>query len=108
MENTKLCSLVIIGVTERGEKRFLVIEDGVRESTQSWQEVLLNLKSRGMNSPELVIGDGTMGFWTALDEVYSDTKQKRCWMHKTMNVQNKLSKASQAKAKRVLHNLWQA
>ncbi len=64
---------MIIGVTERGEKRFLAIEDGSRESTQSWREVLLNLKSRGMNTPEL--GDGAMGFWAALDEVYSDTKQ---------------------------------
>lgn len=107
-ENTKLCALVIIGVTERGEKRFLAIEDGVRESTQSWREVLLNLKSRGMNTPELAIGDGAMGFWAALDEVYSETKQQRCWMHKTMNVLNKLPKSSQAKAKQALHNIWQA
>ena len=65
-EQTKLCALVVIGVNERGEKRFLAIEDGVRESTQSWREVLLKLKSRGMNIPELAIGDGAMGFWAAL------------------------------------------
>ena len=60
---------MIIGVNERGEKRFLAIEDGVRESTQSWLEVLLKRKARGMNSPELAIGDGAMGFWTALEEI---------------------------------------
>ena len=107
-ENTKLCVLVVIGVTERGEERFLAIEDGMRESTQSWREVLLNLKSRGMNSPKLAIGDGAMGFWVALEEVYSDTRQQRCWMHKTMNVLNKLPKSAQPKAKQALHNIWQA
>ncbi|MCP4209490.1 MAG: IS256 family transposase, partial [Shimia sp.] len=69
-ETEKLCALVIIGVNERGQKQFLAIEDGVRESTQSWREVLLKLKSRGMNGPELAIGDGAMGFWAALEEVY--------------------------------------
>lgn len=62
VERAKLCALVIIGVNDRGEKRFLAIEDGVRESTQSWREVLLKLKSRGMNAPELAIGDGALGF----------------------------------------------
>ena len=66
-EQTKLCALVVIGVNERGEKHFLAIEDGVRESTQSWREVLLKLKSRGMNIPQLAIGDGAMGFWAALE-----------------------------------------
>ena len=75
-EHTKLCALVVIGVNERGEKRFLSIEDGVRESTQSWREVLLKLKSRGMNVPELAIGDGAMGFWAALEEVYGETRQQ--------------------------------
>jgi putative transposase len=107
-ENTKLCALVIIGVNARGEKRFLAIEDGVRESTQSWREVLLKLKSRGMNVPELAIGDGAMGFWAALDEVYPETRQQRCWMHKTLNVLNCLPKSSQPKAKQALHNIWQA
>jgi transposase-like protein len=107
-EDTKLCALVIIGVNEYGEKHFLAIEDGVRESTQSWREVLLKLKSRGMNSPKLAIGDGAMGFWAALEEIYGETRQQRCWMHKTMNVLNCLPKSSQAKAKQALHNIWQA
>jgi len=107
-ETEKLCALVIIGVNERGQKQFLAIEDGVRESTQSWREVLLKLKSRGMNGPELAIGDGAMGFWAALEEVYPQTRQQRCWMHKTMNVLNCLPKSSQPKAKQSLHNIWQA
>jgi len=107
-EQTKLCSLVVLGVNERGEKRFLAIEDGVRESTQSWREVLLKLKSRGMNIPELAIGDGAMGFWAALEEVYGDTRQQRCWMHKTLNILNYLPKSVQAKAKQALHAIWQA
>ena len=107
-EQTKLCALVVIGVNERGEKRFLAIEDGVRESTQSWREVLLKLKSRGMNIPELAIGDGAMGFWAALEEVYPASRQQRCWMHKTMNVLNCLPKSGQAKAKQALHDIWQA
>ncbi len=107
-EQTKLCALVIIGVNERGEKHFLAIEDGVRESTQSWREVLLRLKSRGLNSPQLAIGDGAMGFWAALDEIYPATRQQRCWMHKTMNVLNCLPKSGQAKAKQGLHEIWQA
>ena len=107
-EHTKLCTLVVIGVNERGQKRFLAIEDGVRESTQSWREVLLKLKSRGMNVPELAIGDGAMGFWAALEEVYGETRQQRCWMHKTMNILNYLPKSAQAKAKQALHAIWQA
>jgi transposase-like protein len=107
-EQVKLCALVVIGVNERGEKHFLAIEDGMRESTQSWREVLLKLKSRGMNGPELAIGDGAMGFWAALEEVYPETRQQRCWMHKTMNVLNCLPKSAQAKAKDSLHDIWQA
>jgi putative transposase len=107
-ENEKLCALVVIGVNERGEKHFLAIEDGVRESTQSWREILLNLKSRGMNIPKLAIGDGAMGFWSAVEEVYGPIRQQRCWMHKTMNLLNCLPKSGQAKAKQALHNIWQA
>ena len=102
-EQARLCALVVIGVNEYGKKRFLVIEDGVRESTQSWREVLLKLKSRGMNIPELAIGNGAMGFWAALEEIYPETRQQRCWMHKTMNVLNGLPKSIQAKAKLSLH-----
>lgn len=107
-EQAKLCALVIIGVNERGEKHFLAIEDGVRESTQSWREVLLQLKSRGMNPPQLAIGDGAMGFWAALEEIYPQARQQRCWMHKTMNVLNCLPKLTQPKAKQALHDIWQA
>ena len=107
-ERTKLCALVVIGVNERGQKRFLTIEDGVRESTQSWREVLLKLNSRGMNAPKLAIGDGAMGFWAALEEVYGQTRHQRCWMHKTLNVLNALPKSVQPKAKQALHGIWQA
>ena len=107
-ENARLCALVIIGVNERGDKRFLAIEDGVRESTQSWREVLLKLKARGMNAPKLGIGDGAMGFWAALEEIYPDTRQQRCWMHKTGNVLNCVPKLIQPKVKSALHEIWQA
>ena len=107
-EDTKLCALVIIGVNERGQKHFLAIEDGLRESTQSWREVLLRLKDRGMNVPQLAIGDGALGFWNALDEIYGDTRHQRCWVHKTANILNKLPKSSQPKAKQALHDIWQA
>ena len=82
----KLCALVIVGVNEHGEKHFFAIEDGIRESAQSWHEVLLKLKDKGMNSPKLAVGDGATGFWAAMDEIYPDTRHQRCWMHKTMNV----------------------
>ena len=107
-EQTRLCALVVIGVKERGEKHLLSIEDGVRESTQSWREVLLKLKSRGMKAPPLALGDGAMGFWAALEAIYGETRQQRCWMHKTMNVLNGFPTSSQAKAKQSLHAIWQA
>ena len=105
----KLCALVVIGVNERGEKRFLAIEDGVRESKQSWREVLLDLKARGMSqAPELAVGDGALGFWAALSEVYPKAREQRCWVHKMANVLNYLPKSSQAKAKRALQEIWMA
>lgn len=104
----RLCALVVIGVNARGEKHFLAIEDGVRESTQSWREVLLALKNRGLNPPKLAIGDGAMGFWAALEEIFPTARQQRCWMHKTGNVLNYLPKLSQPKAKKMLHDIWQA
>ncbi|QQP41674.1 Transposase for insertion sequence element IS1081 [Caligus rogercresseyi] len=107
-EEGKLCALVVVGVNTRGQKRFLAIEDGVRESTQSWREVLLKLKDRGMNAPKLAIGDGAMGFWAALEEVYPMVAQQRCWMHKTMNILNCFPKLSQPKAKQALHDIWRA
>jgi transposase-like protein len=78
-EEAKLCALVIIGVNERGEEHFLAIEDGVRESTQNWREVRLGIKSRGMNAANLTIGDGAMGFWAALDEVYPETMRDNAY-----------------------------
>ncbi|MGB1092580.1 MAG: IS256 family transposase [Oceanobacter sp.] len=107
-EENKLCALVIIGVNERGEKHFLAIEDGVRESTQSWREVLLRLKEQGMNAARLAVGDGALGFWAALDEVYPETRHQRCWMHKTGNVLNCMPKSIQPKVKQALHEIWQA
>lgn len=107
-EQAKLCALVIIGVNERGQKQFLGIEDGIRESTQSWRELLLNLKSRGMNAPQRAIGDGAMGLWSAIEEVFPDTRHQRCWMHKTVNVLNCFPQSSQPKVKQALHNIWRA
>ncbi|MFT5274331.1 MAG: putative transposase [Saprospiraceae bacterium] len=75
--------MVVIGVNERGHKKLLAIEDGERESTQSWREGLLALKERGINQAELGIGDGALGFWNAQEEVYPATKHQRCWVHKT-------------------------
>ena len=77
-EKDKLCALVIIGVNERGQKQFLTIEEGIRESTQSWREVLLKLKSRGMNVPQLAIGAGALRFWAAIDGIYPQTRHQRC------------------------------
>ena len=98
----------VLGVIFQGQKRLLAIEDGVREATQSWREVLLSLKSCGMNAPKQVIGEGAMGFWAAMDEVYPEARQQRCWQHKTMNVLNCLAKLFQPKAKAAIHNIWQA
>ncbi len=100
---------MIIGVNERGEKHFLAIEDGVRESTQSWREVLLDLKKRGLKvPPKLAVGDGALRFWAALDEVYPEPRHQRCRVHKTANVLNYLPKAVQPKAKRALQEIWMA
>ena len=108
-ERERLCVLVVIGVNARGEKHFLAIEDGVRESTQSWREVLLGMKQRGFTRPaKLAVGDGALGFWAALSQVYPTTRTQRCWMHKTGNVLNYLPKSSQAKAKQGLHEIWMA
>ena len=108
-EGRKLCVLVVIGVNERGEKHFLAIEEGVRESTQSWREVLLDLKKRGLvASPKLAVGDGALGFWAALAEVYPETRHQRCWVHKVANELNYLPKAVQPKAKRALREIWMA
>lgn len=108
-EDERLCALVVIGVNERGEKHFLAIEDGVRESKQSWRELLLDLKARGLAiPPKLAVGDGALGFWPALEEVYAETRQQRCWVHKVANVLNYLPRAVQPKAKAALQEIWMA
>jgi len=108
MDN-KQCLLVLIGATEDGGKELLAVEDGYRESAQSWREVLLALKGRGLTSvPKLAIGDGALGFWKALAEVYGAAKRQPCWVHKTANVLNKLPKSAQSKAKEGLHEIWMA
>jgi len=108
-EDERLCALVVIGVNERGQKKLLAIEDGVRESKQSWREVLLALKGRGLTiPPRLAVGDGALGFWAAVREIYPDTRPQRCWVHKTANVLNYLPKSLQPKAKAALHEIWMA
>lgn len=107
-EDERVCLLVVVGVNERGQKHFLTIEDGVRESSESWRVLLRNLKDRGLETPKLAVGDGALGFWKALDELYPKTAKQRCWMHKTGNVLNYLPKHLQAKAKADLHEIWMA
>ena len=105
----KQCILVIIGADELGRKELLAIADGYRESAQSWREVLLDLKRRGLAiAPELASGDGALGFWKALREVYGTTREQRCWVHKTANVLNKLPKSVQPRAKQHLQDIWMA
>jgi transposase-like protein len=107
-ETQRLCALVVIGMNAHGEKQLLAIEDGIRESTQSWREVLLNLKARGLTAAALAIGDGALGFWAALEEVFPSTGHQRCWCHKTQNVLNALPKSTQPKAKQALQDIWRA
>ncbi len=103
------CMLVIIGATPEGKKELVGFTDGYRESTQSWRELLQDLKARGLaNVPALAVGDGSMGFWAAMREVFPTTAQQRCWVHKTANVLNMFPKSVQPKAKADLHNIWMA
>lgn len=109
MAEEKQCVLVLIGADEWGCKEVLGLSDGYRESTQSWRELLLDLKRRGLTrAPELAIGDGALGFWAALREVFGSTREQRCWVHKTGNVLNAMPKSVQPKAKGHLHDIWQA
>jgi len=109
MAEEKQCVLVIIGADEWGRKEIIGLADGYRESTQSWRELLLDLQRRGLtNAPDLAIGDGALGFWNALREVFGATDEQRCWFHKTGNVLNAMPKSVQAKAKGHLHDIWQA
>jgi putative transposase len=109
LEDAAQCLLVIIGATPEGRKELLGLIDGVRESTQSWRELLLDLKRRGLTiGPELAVADGALGFWQAIEEVWPKTRGQRCWVHKTANVLNKLPKSQQPKAKRALQEIWMA
>jgi transposase-like protein len=107
-DEARQCILVVIGVTDQGNKEFLAIEDGYRESEQSWTEVLMDLQSRGMNQPKLAIGDGALGFWAALRKIFCETRSQRCWVHKMANILNKVPKSLQPKAKQQLQDIWMA
>lgn len=109
LEEEKSCILVIIGADTKGNKEFLAIADGFRESKLSWKELLLDIKNRGIKSgPKLAIGDGALGFWAALREVYPETKEQRCWVHKTANVLDKLPQKLQNSAKTSIHEMYMA
>jgi putative transposase len=108
-ENKRQCLLVVMGGTADGHKELLAVMDGYRESEQSWHELLIDLKQRGLTlAPPLATGDGALGFWAALRKVYPETREQRCWVHKTANVLNKMPKSVQSRAKADLHEIWMA
>ncbi len=109
LDGDRQCMLVIIGADEYGEKDVLAIMDGFRENADSWRDLLKGLKKRGLTvPPELAIGDGALGFWTALREVFPDTREQRCWVHKTANVLGAMPKSLHEKAKADLQDIWMA
>jgi putative transposase len=109
LEDDRQCILVLMGATKDGKKELIAMTDGHRESAQSWRELLLDVKRRGLTiDPKLAVGDGALGFWKAVAEVFPATKEQRCWVHKTANVLNKLPKNKQAKAKHMIHQIWMA
>jgi putative transposase len=103
----KVCLLVMIGVRPDGKKELIALADGHRESTESWADLLRSCKRRGMSAPVLAAGDGALGFWAALREVFPETKEQRCWFHKSANVLNCLPKSAQPGAKSALAEIWQ-
>jgi transposase-like protein len=107
-EDPKLCVLVVIGVREDGIKELLAVEDGYRESEDSWSAVFRDLRDRGMNEPKLCCGDGALGAWAALHNVFPATREQRCWVHKTANVLDALPKRLQPRAKKLLHEMAEA
>jgi transposase-like protein len=108
-DDAKQCILVIIGATADGRKELLALEDGYRESEQSWYELLADLRARGMTEPpSLAVADGALGFWAALSKAFPETRHQRCWVHKTANVLNKLPKSVQKKAKADIQAIWMA
>jgi len=108
LEEDRLACLVMIGVRPDGRKEVVALEDGYRESTESWASVLRDLKQRGLRAPVLAIADGALGFWAALREVYPETQEQRCWVHKIANMLDKLPKRLQARAKESLHEIMRA
>jgi putative transposase len=107
LEEGRQCILVLMGATADGKKELIAIADGYRESEQSWKELLLDCKARGLEvEPSLAIGDGALGFWKAMRQVWETTKEQRCWVHKTANVLDKMPKGSQPKAKGMLHEIY--
>lgn len=109
LEEDRPCILVLMGATEDGQKELLAIVDGYRESEQSWTELLLDVRSRGLAvDPKLATGDGALGFWKALPKIFPKTRTQRCWFHKSGNVMDQLPKRLQAGAKEKLHQIWMA
>ena len=109
LEEDRQCILVLMGATKDGKKELIAIQDGYRESEQSWKELLLEVKARGLViDPKLATGDGALGFWKALPQVFSKTREQRCWVHKTANVLDKLPKNKQPGAKEMIHQIWMA
>jgi transposase-like protein len=109
LEEGRQCMLIVMGATPEGRKELVAVQDGLRESEQSWRELLLDLKARGLTAvPKLAVGDGALGFWAALRKVFGQTREQRCWVHKTANVLNYLPKGKHGKAKGMLHNIWMA
>jgi putative transposase len=107
LSDDRPCVLVLLGATEDGTKELIAMIDGQRESEQSWLELLLDAKARGLaDAPSVAIGDGALGFWKALRQVYPSTTAQRCWVHKTANVLNKLPKGQHPSAKSMLHEVW--
>jgi putative transposase len=105
----RICFLIVMGARQDGTKELLAILDGYRESKSSWLEVLLDLKHRGLTEgPKLAIGDGALGFWAALPEVFPETKEQRCWVHKTANILDKMPSSVQPKAKEKIHDMYMA
>jgi len=109
LDDERACILVLMGATKDGKKELIAVNDGYRESKLSWQEILVDLKSRGLKSlPKIAIGDGGLGFWAALREEFPDTKEQRCWVHKTANILDKMPKGVQSKAKQAIHDMYMA
>lgn len=107
LEGGRQCILVLMGATADGKKELIAVQDGQRESEQSWKELLLDVQARGLSvEPKLAIGDGALGFWKALRQIWPTTGEQRCWVHKTANVLDKLPKSVQPKAKEMLHEIY--